>query len=70
MKGVLNEGDRRDAKGGAARPLSHPLGRLLFGVPIDSLRTRGAAGETLSDADVLDAWRAVRRLRREYDARR
>ena len=69
VKGVLNEGDRRDAKGGAARPLTHPLGRLLFGAPVDVLRTRSAAGESLSDAAVLEAWREVRRLRRGYERR-
>jgi tetratricopeptide (TPR) repeat protein len=70
VKGVLNEGDRRDAKGGAAQPLTHPLGRLLFGAPVDSLRLRGAGGEPLSDAVVVEAWREIRRLRREYEARR
>jgi tetratricopeptide (TPR) repeat protein len=70
VAGVLNEGDRRDAQGRAARPLSHPLGRLLFGAPVDSLRARAAAGESLSDAVVLEAFREVRRLRREYEARR
>jgi Tfp pilus assembly protein PilF len=70
VAGVLNEGDRRDAQGRAARPLSHPLGRLLFGAPVDSLHARAAAGESVSDAVVLEAWREVRRLRREYEARR
>jgi hypothetical protein len=70
VAGVLNEGDRRDARGGAARPLTHPLGRLLFGAPVDSLRARAAAGESLSDAVVLESWREVRRLHREYEARR
>jgi tetratricopeptide (TPR) repeat protein len=69
-KGVLNEGDRRDEKGRAARPLSHPLGRLLFGAPVDSLRARAAAGEVVTDADVLEAWREVRRLCREHRSRR
>lgn len=68
-KGVLNEGDRKDAKGKVARPLSHPLGRLLFGAPIDSLRARAAAGETVTDADVLEAWQDVRRVCRELQAR-
>jgi tetratricopeptide (TPR) repeat protein len=65
-KGVLNERDHRDGRGRLARPLSHPLGRLLFGAPVDSLRARAAAGETLTEADVLEAWREVRRLRDAY----
>jgi hypothetical protein len=68
-KGVLNEGDRKDAKGGVARLLSHPLGRLLFGAPVDSLRARAAAGETVTDADVLEAWREVQQLCREHRTR-
>jgi Flp pilus assembly protein TadD len=69
VKGVLSEGDRQGTRGRAARPLTHPLGRLLFGRPVDALRARAAAGEPLSDADVLEAWREVRRLRQEYEAR-
>ena len=68
--GVLSEGDRKDAQGVVARPLAKPLGRLLFGGPVDSLRTRAAAGEPVTDADVLDAWGEVRQLCREYHARR
>jgi tetratricopeptide (TPR) repeat protein len=69
VKGVASKGDRQDTRGRAARPLSHPLGRLLFGGPVDALRSRAAAGESLSDDDVLEAWREVRRLCREYEAR-
>ena len=70
IEGVLSEGDRRDARGKAARPLANPLGRLLLGVPVDALRARGAAGESLSDADVVEAWREVGRLLGEYETRR
>jgi tetratricopeptide (TPR) repeat protein len=70
VKGVLNEGDRRDAQGGAARPITRPLGRLLFGAPVDTLRARAAEGEPLSEADVLEAWVEVRRLREAYERRR
>jgi tetratricopeptide (TPR) repeat protein len=69
-KGVLGEGDRKDEKGVAARPLTHPLGRLLFGEPVDSLRSVARAGTPLSDVAVLEAWRAVRQLKGEYERRR
>jgi tetratricopeptide (TPR) repeat protein len=69
-KGVLNEGDRRDSRGVVARPVTHPLGRLLFGGPVDDLRSRVVAGEPLSEADVLAAWREVRRLRSVYEKQR
>jgi tetratricopeptide (TPR) repeat protein len=70
IHGVLNEGDRKDAGGGAARPLSHPLGRLLFGQPVDTVRALALGGTTPSDEEVCEAWNEVRRLRREYDVRR
>ena len=70
VEGVLSEGDRRDEKGKAAPPLANPLGRLLFGEPVDALRASAAAGTPPSDDTVLEAWREVRRLRREYEARR
>ena len=70
VAGVLGEGDRRDEHGKAARPLTNPLGRLLFGEPVDALRASAAAGTPPSDDAVLEAWRDVRRLRREYRARR
>jgi len=69
VKGVLSEGDRRDATRGAAPPLSSPLGRLLFGELIERLRAHAAARQPISDALVLQEWRQVRRLRREYERR-
>jgi tetratricopeptide (TPR) repeat protein len=65
VKGVLSEGDRRDAKHVAAPPLESPLGRLLFGAPIAALRGRAAAGEEIGDALVLSLWREARQLRGE-----
>jgi len=69
VKGVLNEGDRRGSRRSAAPPLSSPLGRLLFGEPVETLRVRVAAGQPLLDAGVLEQWRAVRRLRRAHERR-
>lgn len=69
IKGVLNEGDRIDETGKAARPLAHPLGRLLFGAPADGLRTAAAGGTALSDDAVRQAWDEVDRLLRAYQAR-
>ncbi len=69
VKGVLNEGDRRDAKRVAAPPLESPLGRLLFGAPIATLRGQAAAGKAIEYALVADLWREARRLRRELAAR-
>ena len=69
VKGVLNEGDRRDAQRKTAPPLTSPLGRLLFGEPVGALRARIAAGEPLPDAAVVDQWREVRRLRRVHEGR-
>jgi tetratricopeptide (TPR) repeat protein len=69
VKGVLSEGDRRDAKHVAAPPLESPLGRLLFGAPIAALRGRAAAGEEIGDALVLSLWREAQRLRGETATR-
>jgi tetratricopeptide (TPR) repeat protein len=69
VKGVLNEGDRRNAKRSAAPPLASPLGRLLFGAPIATLRGMAAAGEPIDAAVVAGLWRDARRLRRELAAR-
>ena len=69
QKGVLGEGDRRDPQRTAAPPLSSPLGRLLFGEPVEVLRGHAAAGKPISDALVLREWGRVRRLRREHERR-
>ena len=69
VKGVLSEGDRKDAKRVAAPPLESPLGRLLFGAPIADLRGRAAAGEPIDDALVSSLWREARRLRRQLSGR-
>ncbi|MFI4941784.1 MAG: tetratricopeptide repeat protein [Burkholderiales bacterium] len=68
-KGVLSEGDRRGAKQSAAPPLTSPVGRLLFGEPIERLRAQGADGRPLSETALVRDWRAVRRLCRDYRAR-
>jgi tetratricopeptide (TPR) repeat protein len=68
-KGVLNEGDRRGTWRRAAPPLATPLGRLLFGEPVGTLRARVAAGEPLHEATVVEQWRAVRRLRQAHQGR-
>jgi tetratricopeptide (TPR) repeat protein len=68
-KGVLSEGDRRDSQRAAAPPLSSPLGRLLFGEPVERLRAHAAAGQPPSEASVIEEWRTVRRLRREHARR-
>ena len=69
IKGVLGEGDRRDARRTAAPPLERPLGRLLFEAPIATLWGRAAAGETIDDALVTGLWREARRLRAALAAR-
>jgi tetratricopeptide (TPR) repeat protein len=69
VKGVLSEGDRRDAHRVAAPPLSSPLGRLLFGEPVERLHAAAAAGQPISEALVLREWGQVRRLRREHERR-
>jgi hypothetical protein len=62
VKGVLSEGDRRDAQRVVAPPLASPLGQLLFGETSASLRRRATAGLPLDDASVEGLWREVRRL--------
>jgi tetratricopeptide (TPR) repeat protein len=62
VKGVLSEGDRREATRIAA-PLESPLGRLLFGELVAEVRRRGAAGLPLTDAFVRGLWQAARRQR-------
>lgn len=68
IKGVLNEGDRRDASRVVAPPLANPLGRTLFGEPVAALRARAAAGP-LSDADLVGLWRRLPVLLRPLAAR-
>jgi tetratricopeptide (TPR) repeat protein len=69
VKGVLSEGDRKDPKRVVAPPLESPLGRLLFGAPIATLRGRAAAGRDIDDPTVTSLWREVRRLKAELAAR-
>ncbi len=69
VKGVLNEGDRRDARRVAAPPLESPLGRLLFGAPIAILRGRAAAGTEIDEALVTALWRETADLRAQLAAR-
>jgi len=70
VKGVLSEGDRKTgAAQRAAPPLESPLGRLLFGAPIATLRGRAAAGQPIGDAMVVGLWRDTERLRAELAAR-
>jgi len=64
VKGVLNEGDRRDAKRVAAPPLESPLGRLLFGEELAALRARTAAGQAIDESSLAGLWRETRRLER------
>jgi tetratricopeptide (TPR) repeat protein len=69
VKGVLNEGDRRDEKRVAAPPLASPLGRLLFGGPVGAVRGRAAADRPLDDAFVTGLWREARRVKTDLAAR-
>lgn len=69
VKGVLSEGDRKDPKSVLAPPLESPLGRLLFGAPIASLRGRGAAGQELDDTRVVALWLEARDLKAKLAAR-
>jgi tetratricopeptide (TPR) repeat protein len=69
VKGVLGEGDRRDATRAAAPPTESPLGRLLFGAPIAALRRRAAAGEPIDDAFVASLWPEARRQKTALAAR-
>ncbi len=68
VKGVLNEGDRRDGRR-AAPPLESPLGRTLFGEPVSALRATAAAGLPLDDAVLAAAWRQLRPRVRSLAAR-
>ena len=69
VKGVLNEGDRRDEKRVAAPPLASPLGRLLFGGAVATLRGRAATGREIDESLVTGLWRETRRLRAGLAAR-
>lgn len=79
IRGVLGEGDRRPeaspaagqpaGPAAAAPPLDSPLGRLLFEAPVHELRRRASQGRTLLEQDVLDAWRRIDTLLREYEER-
>lgn len=69
VRGVLNEGDRRDAQRAAAPPLESPLGRLLFADPVTRIRQRAAAGQPIDDAFVEGVWRETRLLRDGLRAR-
>ena len=69
IAGVLNEGDRVDETGKAARPLANPLGRLLFGGPADALRAAAARGTPPSADAVRQAWAEVGELLTTYGAR-
>jgi len=69
VKGVLSEGDRKDAHRVAAPPLARPLGMLLFGEPIAALRGRATAGQEIGDSFVIRLWSEVRRLRAAVAAR-
>jgi tetratricopeptide (TPR) repeat protein len=69
VKGVLGEGDRRIGTQVAAPPLESPLGTLLFGAPIATLRGRAAAGQAIDDGTVIGLWRDARGLRVELAAR-
>lgn len=65
-KGVLSEGDRQGTPQKAAPPLTSPVGRLLFGGPIERLRAQGADGRPVAETALVEDWRAVRALRRVY----
>jgi tetratricopeptide (TPR) repeat protein len=69
VKGVLSEGDRKDARRAVAPPLESPLGRLLFGAPIARLRGRAHAGERLEYTLITSSWHEARSLRAGFVAR-
>jgi tetratricopeptide (TPR) repeat protein len=69
VRGVLNEGDRQDRKRVAAPPLEYPLGRLLFGEPIATLRERAATGPAIDEAWLTRLWGDAHRLRLALAAR-
>jgi tetratricopeptide (TPR) repeat protein len=69
VKGVLNEGDRRDERRVAAPPLESPLGQLLFDEPIAALRGQAASGGAVTDAALVGLWSETRLLRTRLAAR-
>jgi len=69
VKGVLNEGDRKDPKFIAAPPLANPMGRMLFGDLAASVRQAAQAGGAAPDAGFVAAWSSVREARRQYERR-
>jgi tetratricopeptide (TPR) repeat protein len=69
VKGVLNEGDRKDPKLVAAPPLANPMGRTLFGDLAAFVREAAQTGGAASDEAFVAAWGAVREARREYERR-
>ena len=69
VRGVLNEGDRKDPKFVAAPPLTSPMGRMLFGELAGFVREAARAGRGATDTDFVAAWRSVRQARREYERR-
>jgi tetratricopeptide (TPR) repeat protein len=70
VKGVLNEGDRKDERLVAAPPLATPMGRTLFDDKAAFIRHAAKSGEVTGDADFARAWAAVRQARRLYRTRR
>jgi tetratricopeptide (TPR) repeat protein len=69
VKGVLNEGDRKDAKRTVAPPLVKPMGRLFFGETAAFVRDAARAGRTAGNADFVAGWRSVRKTRRDCERR-
>jgi tetratricopeptide (TPR) repeat protein len=69
VKGVLNEGDRKDAKRIVAPPLAKPMGRLFFGDAAAFVREAARAGRTASYSDFVAAWRSVRKTRSDRERR-
>jgi len=69
VQGVLNEGDRKDAKLVAAPPLTSPMGRMLFGDQAAFVSVAARSGGSAADADFVAAWVSVRRARRGHERR-
>jgi tetratricopeptide (TPR) repeat protein len=69
VKGVLNEGDRKDSKRIVAPPLAKPMGRLFFGEMAAFVREAARAGRTPGNAEFVEAWRSVRKARRDCERR-
>jgi tetratricopeptide (TPR) repeat protein len=69
VKGVLNEGDRKDAKRIIAPPLARPMGRLFFGETAAFVREAAREGRRAGDAEFVAAWRSVRKTRRDCERR-